>query len=142
MQPFRTILFAADFSKNSVEAFRVAQSLAVENVTRLFVLHVETKRVPAPGGEGGVDATPGVRDAACHEPTRQQMHDVYAPFHPIDVEYRVKEGEPAQEILRMADEVEADMIVMGTHGLSPMHRLLTGSVAAAVLGRQVSGHRC
>ena len=64
------------------------------------------------------------------------MRDVYAPFHPIDVEYRVKKGEPAQEILRMADEVEADMIVMGTHGLSPMHRLLTGSVAAAVLARR------
>ena len=40
MQPFRTILFAADFSENSKEAFRAACSLAVENKTRLIVLHV------------------------------------------------------------------------------------------------------
>ncbi len=37
---FETILFAADFSDNSKEAFRAACSLAVENQTRLVVLHV------------------------------------------------------------------------------------------------------
>ena len=40
MQPFRTILFAADFSENSKEAFRAACSLAVEDKTKLVVLHV------------------------------------------------------------------------------------------------------
>jgi nucleotide-binding universal stress UspA family protein len=40
MQPFRTILFAADFSENSKEGFGIAGSLAVENKTRLIVLHV------------------------------------------------------------------------------------------------------
>ena len=40
MQSARTILFAADFSENSVEAFRIACSLAVERETRLIVLHV------------------------------------------------------------------------------------------------------
>ena len=38
MQPFRTILFAADFSENSKEAFAQACSLAVEDKTKLFVL--------------------------------------------------------------------------------------------------------
>ena len=47
MQPFEKILFAADFSENSKEAFRAACSLAVENKTRLVVLHVaEPKFVP------------------------------------------------------------------------------------------------
>ena len=40
MTPFRTILFAADFSGNSREAFRLACSLAVEDKTRIIVLHV------------------------------------------------------------------------------------------------------
>ena len=99
MQPFRSILFAADFSKNSVEAFRVACSLAVEHATRLFVLYVEPKRAldaPAREGESAVEAAPNERDAARHQPTRQQMRDLYAPFHPVDVEYRVKEGDPAE----------------------------------------------
>ncbi len=41
MQPFRNILFAADFSENSREAFRAACSVAIENKTRIFVLHVD-----------------------------------------------------------------------------------------------------
>ncbi len=40
MQPIRTILFAADFSENSKQAFQTACSLAVGNQTRLVVLHV------------------------------------------------------------------------------------------------------
>ncbi len=40
MEPFTTILFAADFSDASVEAFRMACSLAVEGRARLHVLHV------------------------------------------------------------------------------------------------------
>jgi len=40
MQPLRKILFAADFSENSKEAFRAACSVAIENKTRIFVLHV------------------------------------------------------------------------------------------------------
>jgi nucleotide-binding universal stress UspA family protein len=40
MSPFRAILFAADFSENSLGAFPLACSLAAENQTRLIVLHV------------------------------------------------------------------------------------------------------
>ena len=40
MQTFGTILFAADFSQNSKEAFREACSLAIDNETRLVVLFV------------------------------------------------------------------------------------------------------
>ena len=36
MQPFRTILFAADFSENSKEAFEMACKLAVKDKTRLL----------------------------------------------------------------------------------------------------------
>ena len=39
MQPIRTILFAADFSENSIEAFHTACALAVGKQTRLVVLH-------------------------------------------------------------------------------------------------------
>jgi nucleotide-binding universal stress UspA family protein len=40
MQPFRNILFAADFSENCKEAFRLASSLSSETKTRMSVLHV------------------------------------------------------------------------------------------------------
>ena len=40
MQPPRTILFAADFSEDSIEAFRLACLLAAEDKTLVIVFHV------------------------------------------------------------------------------------------------------
>jgi nucleotide-binding universal stress UspA family protein len=44
-------------------------------------------------------------------------------------------GEPAEEILALADEIPADLIVMATHGRSGIDRVLLGSVAERVTGR-------
>jgi nucleotide-binding universal stress UspA family protein len=44
-------------------------------------------------------------------------------------------GDPAEEIVRGADEFQADLIVMGTRGQKGFERLLLGSVARKVLGR-------
>lgn len=52
----------------------------------------------------------------------------------IDKVYRfTPEGEPAKEILNIAKEWQADLIVMGTHGRSGMSKLFSGSVAEHVL---------
>lgn len=45
------------------------------------------------------------------------------------------EGNPADEILKFADEVGADLIAMGSHGLSGVLRLLMGSVSQKVLNQ-------
>src|SRR5262249_48839479 len=51
------------------------------------------------------------------------------------IEYRLSEGDPAVEIIRLAAEVKANLIVMGTHGRTGLGRLMMGSVAEAVLRR-------
>ena len=42
-------------------------------------------------------------------------------------------GSPAQEIVRYADDQQADLIVVGSHGRAMVGRLLLGSVADRVL---------
>ena len=137
MQPFATILFAADFSENSKEAFRAAWSLAVENETRLVVLHVvEPNWVaadPVCYGQISVQFHAAEPDKAHHAALRRKLRDEYMPDRPIEVDYQTREGEAAVEILRMAKEWGSDLIVMGTHGRTGMSRLLAGSVAIAVL---------
>ena len=46
---------------------------------------------------------------------------------------RVREGFASREILEAAQEIPADLIVMGTHGASGFERWLLGSVAETVL---------
>jgi nucleotide-binding universal stress UspA family protein len=144
MQRFRTILVAADFSENSVHAFRMACALAIADKTRLVVLHVV-----APEGVAEQRASPGQVDAG---PTRAspvedrlrilkgRLRELYSPGRPIDAQHGTSAGDDAAtEILRVAGEIGADLIVMGTHGRSGLRRLLAGSVASSVLaGAQCS----
>lgn len=50
----------------------------------------------------------------------------------IAVETVTRHGDPAEEILRTADELDADMIVLGGRKRSPLGSLLFGSVSQAV----------
>jgi nucleotide-binding universal stress UspA family protein len=137
MTPFRTILFAADFSESSKQAFHSAWSVAVKDKTRLFVLHVIEPNwgptEPVRRSRQTSELNGAEPDEVGREALRQQMREVYTPGHPIDVEYCVREGDAAAEILRMAHEIDCDLIVMGTHGRTLLRRLLAGSVATAVL---------
>ena len=64
----------------------------------------------------------------------QQKLDRLAKRLPAErVDARVLEGKPAMTILEVAAEVQAEVIVMGTHGRSRLDKLLIGSVAERVL---------
>jgi nucleotide-binding universal stress UspA family protein len=139
MQPFRNILFAADFSANSKEAFRVACSLASESKTRMFVIHVVephwVAEDPAYYGQPMVQFYDAGNEPGTLERVERKLTDEYAPNHPVDVAYYVREGEIADEILKLANETVSDLIVMGTHGRTGLRWLLAGSVAISVLRR-------
>ena len=44
-----------------------------------------------------------------------------------------RSGHPADEIVRAAEELRADLVVLGSHGLKGLERYLLGSVSSAVL---------
>jgi nucleotide-binding universal stress UspA family protein len=138
MKPFQTMLFGADFSEGSREAFRAACSLAVPGQTRLHVLHVIephwVPEEPVPYGQAAqfYDANgDGGRDATF----LRRMREMYAPDIPIDVEYHVGEGDAAAEFLRMAGRIQPDLIVVGMHGRTGLSWLLAGSVATSIMRR-------
>jgi len=53
----------------------------------------------------------------------------------LDVETRIKLGNPSEEILRVAKEINADMIVIGARGVSKWKKILLGSVSEEVLDK-------
>lgn len=60
---------------------------------------------------------------------------VSAPFRELGVlvHQKVSLGDPAEEIIRFADESGADLVAMATHGRTGIHRWMIGSVADKVL---------
>jgi nucleotide-binding universal stress UspA family protein len=128
MLPFHTILHPTDFSDRSECAFRVACALARDYNAHLIVLHVDY--LPA-ALYGDVLAAP--RPEGYLERLREQLHALRPADPGPRIEYRLNEGHPVPEILGVADEVRADLIVMGTHGRTGLGRLLMGSVAEQVL---------
>jgi nucleotide-binding universal stress UspA family protein len=137
MIPFRTILLAADFFENSLAAFRVACALARADGTRVHVLNVmEPNYVPESPvyfGQQTIRYRATERDPSEHESLQQRLREIYVPDQPLDVDYQTVEGKATDEILRAADEVGADLVVMGTHGREGLNRLLAGSIAETVL---------
>jgi nucleotide-binding universal stress UspA family protein len=128
MENIRTILFAADFSACSEDAYQVAAALARDYRARLIVLHI----MPSSEREGHLHSVDGYR-----ADLESRLCLVYGARRPDRVEYRVQDGEPAAEILQSAREDACDLIVMGTHGRTGVNRLLLGSVAEAVLRQAV-----
>jgi universal stress protein A len=131
MLAIRIILHPTDFSKSSDYAFRLACSLAQTHRATVHVLHVGRQPVFAPV-EGLVPPEP----KRYSEQLTAKLHEIRAEGPNVPVEYQMLfVGDPAAEILRVAQAIKADLIVMGTHGRTGLGRLLMGSVAEQVVRR-------
>ena len=128
MFPIHKILHPTDFSAQSRAAFDVACSLARDYGAELIIVHVHR---PEP-----IFAPDGIAvNIPAEEPfeLRAKLAKIIPEDPRTKFEHHLLEGEPAEEILRIAKSEGADLIVLGTHGSTGLYRLLMGSVAESVL---------
>jgi nucleotide-binding universal stress UspA family protein len=131
MLPIATILHPTDFSDCSGAAFRIACSLAREHQAKLVLLHVTA--VPDIAYEGfGAPAAALAADEYL-EKTRQDLQALRAEEPSLKIECRLEEGDPSTEVVDVARDIGAELIVMGTHGRKGFGHLLMGSVAEYVV---------
>ncbi len=130
MFKIRTILHPTDFSDCSRFAFRLASLLAREQGARLLILHV--KQVLGPMVAYG-DATAQLESSEDQDKHWEMLRRFQVSDSRVSVEHRLVEGDAAREIVRVANEVGCDLIVMGSHGRTGLQRLVFGSVTEQVL---------
>jgi nucleotide-binding universal stress UspA family protein len=137
---FRRIVCPVDFSGASLAALGYALKLAEESCAEITVLHVL---------EWLIEEEPGARIAGFDVPeyrrylekdARERLHTLVPDeardwCRPREV---VVGGRPWREILRMAEETSADLVVMGVRGRNPVDIVLFGSTTQHV----VRGARC
>jgi universal stress protein A len=127
VSPIKTILHATDFSDPSRPAFDTASAMANDFGAELIVCHVAPPAAVAAGGER-VPELPAEEIAQA----RVRLEQLRPRHSHVRVTHRLLRGDPVGEIVRLAGDVKADLVVMGAHGRTALGRSPMGSVAEAV----------
>ena len=144
---YRKILYATDLTANAAHAFRHAVSLARHYDGRIWFLHALPEidasvinYVSTVMGEKKLTDFELRHKQEVVEEIRQRLKgfaEEELADHPEDLkrvaEVEVHHGNPVAVILSMADQIDADLIVLGSHGKGRMHYTFLGSVAEKVL---------
>lgn len=126
MRSVKMILHPTDFSDSALEAMDLAHALARDHGATLVVLGVAVPQM----------SIAEMRDAemiAAVERLHQQLSHLISTIRDASVECDAVQGLPGQAIVTVANEIGADLIVMGTYGRRGVSRLLVGSVAEYVM---------
>jgi phosphoglycerate kinase len=134
----RRILLPVDGSEYSLEAARKLGRLIDAEDAEISLLHVQKPEAFAVG-KAWTDPDARHRREIRRRQEAALVFDITnAPLAQQGLTVRQQltvEGDPADEILKFADEIGADLIVMGSHGRTGVLRVLMGSVSRKVLDR-------
>lgn len=133
MIAIHNILVPIDFSRSSKHAFRLASAIARDYKARMILLHVDRDQAEPSWSHSSIEAH--AADEAERQAGKDELKALCESARGALIEGRTTVGLPADEILRVAEEAQSDLIVMGSHGRKGIDRLLVGSVAEDVLRR-------
>ncbi len=130
--PYRSILNPIQFDDPSLLALGYAKQIAIDSGATLHILHV-VEKFPALG-EPEVSENDNIRG---EDEARVRLTDV-ANQHLSGVKYQVHVAAAApralaKAVVQVAGEVDADLIVMKTHGRKGLSHLILGSVSEEVV---------
>ena len=130
MSQYTKILVAVDLSEDSAQVAKRGYAIANNNSAELHLIHVIEPLSFAYGGDIPMDFS-GIQDEI-HQQATQQLKR-FAEANGIDEEHQhIILGRPEVEIHATAEELGADLIVVGSHGRHGL-ALLLGSTANGVL---------
>ena len=127
---YKHILFATDFSPESRHALVAAVDMAQLHDAQLSIIHV-IDYVPASQLDGGLSVVPDL-EQKINESVREELIGCAAEI-PLTLQHEhIGSGSPKREITDYARAIDADLIVLGSHGRHGLG-LLLGSTANGVL---------
>ena len=133
---FRRVLVSTDFSEAADKAIPLAFRLAKDQGGSVVLVHVleatpspsplYSHYYPSPSADQRRKAETQAREALM-----QRVPAAYRDSVPAEAE--LAHGVPAHEILRIATEKQASLIVISTHGRTGLQHFVLGSVAERVI---------
>ena len=132
---FEKILYPTDFSDVAVKALAYVKRLKASGAKEVIVLHVNDER----GDESVVRILGGSQFKKLNEKkmeeTERKLKGVEKELVDagLKVRLQVETGMPVREILRVEDEENVSVTVIGSHGRSNLEEIFLGSVSEKVI---------
>ncbi len=140
----RKILFATDLSKNSAFAFFYAIHMAERDEAKIVIMHAVEPIAPMLVNfedfkyqvakdrweETVIKFKERIQDISVKADARAGVSSV-----DLISNILIRPGNPVEEILKVADEEDCDVIVLGSHGKGFLEKTFLGSVSSSVLLR-------
>jgi len=132
MSNYKHILIAADFSNHNKLVCEKAHAIAARNQAKLSVCHiVEDFPITDFAYEPMISVDIDMRDALL-ESAKKQITELANTFDIPTENQWVEFGSPNRDIVRLSEENQVDLIVVGSHGRHGI-QLLLGSTANSIL---------
>lgn len=132
------ILLATDGGADSVRAGQVAVALAAKHEAELHVVHVghaasSTSGVTVEGG-GLPGEPPGYAERQAEKLLEGQVEQLGSIGGTV-TEPHLRMGQSAAEVVTLSEELEADLLVVGSGGPRPVRRVLAATTRRPAIGR-------
>lgn len=122
-----SILIALDCSPDSDSVLKALDSLRLSAQTKLVLCHIfppDNEDLPDPD-------RPHQFSSERYKQAKKQLESYQKQIPPSEIE--IIGGEPVEEILRLANIYQTDLIILGTRGLKGVQRILNDSVSSQVV---------
>lgn len=134
------IVLATDGTKQSDAAIEITKKLKLEDDDEIRVISVVDMALPLSVDiyAGYQPSTDEIESAAMEsartilETTGHKLKDIFAHKN-VSIVTELLNGTPESRIVEKAEEIRADLIIVGSHGYNRWERLLLGSVSDSVI---------
>src|SRR5918997_4727697 len=129
-----TILLATDGSEEATLADRAAADLSNNTAAELHLVHVWTDVLPPASPSVSLENYSRLAKEEAGRLLRRQAWSARVTGGRVAGQH-LREGQPAEEIIAIAEELDADLVVVGSRRVGRVKRLITGSVSEGVVHR-------
>lgn len=118
------ILYPTDFSDNADMAFSYIKKMAADSVEKITLLHVQDKSKISPHLESRIKEFNRLDEARL-----KGMKDMLEKDGKAEIATEVRYGSPSLEILRLVEDADVKLVVMGSQGRGYVKEFFLGSVS-------------
>jgi manganese transport protein len=121
-EPFKRVAIALDFSGNEEKLLKESLRFIDKAITHVTLMHVVESPVARTFGPDGEDL-----ETVTDQSRLEKLADMLKQTG-IHTDWRLGAGEPASELAAMVNTIDADIVVLGSHGHTGVSDLLHGTV--------------